>query len=152
MRVFRLTRKKYGIALSGVGAAQSNNRWNSKGTEIVYTAESRALAMAEVLVHLSLQNLPNDFVMLEIEIPDAFKVDKLDPKQLPMGWNNFPHLRETEQIGDQFIKMHQSCILKVPSSVVPGDWNYLFNPNHSDSSQVKIISQHDFPFDNRLFK
>ena len=69
MEVFRLARKKYPIVLSGKGASISGARWNSKGTEIIYCAQNRALAMAEVLVHLSLATLPNDFVMLTIDIP-----------------------------------------------------------------------------------
>lgn len=72
MRVFRLMREKYGIELSGKGAALSGNRWNSKGTELIYCADSRALAMAEVAVHLPLSILPRDYVMFEIDIPVTF--------------------------------------------------------------------------------
>lgn len=52
MQVFRLSRKKYADVLSGQGAAIRGARWNSKGTEVIYTAENRSLAMAEVLIHL----------------------------------------------------------------------------------------------------
>jgi len=58
MRIFRLSRKKYASELSGIGASKSGNRWNSRGTEIIYCANSRALAMAEVSVHISLTTLP----------------------------------------------------------------------------------------------
>lgn len=58
MKVYRLARRKYKIELSGKGAAKSGNRWNSKGTEVIYCADSRALAVAEVVVHLSLATLP----------------------------------------------------------------------------------------------
>ena len=75
MRVFRLSKRKYSKELNGKGAAKSGNRWNSKGTEIIYTAESRALAMAEVAVHLTLATLPSDYVMIEIEIPDNIITD-----------------------------------------------------------------------------
>ena len=71
MRVFRLSKKKYSKELSGKGASKSGNRWNSKGTEIIYSAESRALAMAEVAVHLTLATLPSDYVMIEIDIPET---------------------------------------------------------------------------------
>ncbi len=78
MEVFRLTRKKFPIELSGKGASISGARWNSKGTEIVYCAQSRALAMAEVVVHLSLAVVPKDFVMLTIIIPEDIIVNELD--------------------------------------------------------------------------
>jgi RES domain-containing protein len=121
MRVFRLLRKKYPIELSGKGAAMSGNRWNSKGTEIVYCAESRALAMAEVAVHLSLTSLPDDFVMVEIDIPSDVSVISFPLDELPENWNSFPHLLHTQKIGDDFASLRESCVLKVPSAVVPGD-------------------------------
>jgi RES domain-containing protein len=42
MRAFRLVRKKYANPLSGEGASRSGNRWNSKGTALIYCADSRA--------------------------------------------------------------------------------------------------------------
>lgn len=77
MRVFRLIRKKYGLKLSGKGAARSVNRWNSKGTELTYCADSRALAIAEVAVYLSLSILPKDYGMVEIDIPSHISIAKL---------------------------------------------------------------------------
>jgi len=62
VKVYRLQRSKYGKELSGQGASRSNNRWNSKGTSVIYTADSRALAMAEVAVHLSVGMMPKDYL------------------------------------------------------------------------------------------
>ena len=152
MEVFRLSRKKYASELSGIGASKFGNRWNSKGTEIIYCASSRALAMAEVSVHLSLVNLPKDFVMLEINIPKSIRVDVLNEKNLPENWNDFPHTYKTQKLGDAFIYSNENCILKVPSAVVKGDFNYLINPHHSDFKKIKISSFYKFPFDKRLFK
>jgi RES domain-containing protein len=152
MRVFRLIRKKYGIELSGKGAALSGNRWNSRGTELIYTSESRALAMAEVAVHLSLSILPKDYVMVEIEIPNSVSISSLKTDDLPQGWNSFPHLLDTQKIGDDFVAERKSCVLKVPSAVVPGDFNFLINSNHLDFSAIKIVGYKDFPFDQRLFQ
>lgn len=141
MEVFRLARKKYQIELSGKGASISGARWNSKGTEIIYCAQNRALAMAEVLVHLSLAALPNDFVMLTIEIPDAILIETLDLTNLNIGWNTFPCTFETPLLGDDFIKRNETCVLKVPSAVVKGDFNFLINPYHVDFYKIKIIEQ-----------
>ncbi len=152
MRVFRLLRKKYPIELSGKGAAISGNRWNSKGTELIYCADSRALAMAEVLVHLSLSILPNDFVMVEINIPSKVSICELRTEELPAGWNSFPHRLPTQKIGDDFVAERKSAVLKVPSAVVPGDFNFLINPYNPDFSAIKIAGQEDFPFDSRFFR
>lgn len=152
MELFRLARKKYPIELSGKGASMCGARWNSKGTEIIYTAQNRALAMAEVVVHLSLATLPSDFVMLTIFIPDSIKIQEIKLVDLQSDWNVFPSSFHTAGIGDRFILQNDFAILKVPSAVVKGDYNYLIHPFHEDFKQIKIIDQIDFPFDKRIFK
>jgi len=151
MQVYRLSRKKYASELSGIGASKSGNRWNSKGTEIIYCANSRALAMAEVSVHLSLINVPKDFVMLEINIPKSIAIQILNEKELPENWNDFPHTYKTRKLGDTFIYSNENCILKVPSAVVKGDYNYLINPRHRNFKKINILNFYEFPFDKRLF-
>lgn len=151
MRVYRLSRKKYANKLSGIGASRSGNRWNSKGAEIIYCANSRALAMAEVSVHISLTTLPLDFVMMEICIPDFIKIQSIDENNLFDRWSDFPHNYRTQKIGDNFIKENKYCILIVPSAVVKGDFNYLLNPYHVDFKKVEMINFYKFPFDKRLF-
>ncbi|MCD6543595.1 MAG: RES family NAD+ phosphorylase [Flavobacteriaceae bacterium] len=151
MQVYRLSKEKYADQLSGIGASKSGNRWNSKGTEIIYCASSRALAMAEVSVHISLTALPKDFVMMEIFIPDFIKIQSVGENDLFDRWNDFPHNYRTQKIGDFFIMKNEYCILKVPSAVVKGDFNYLLNPYHVDFKKVKIMNFYKFPFDARFF-
>lgn len=151
MQVFRLSQKKYFSQLSGIGASKSGNRWNSKGVEIIYCSTSRALAMAEVSVHISLANLPKDFVMMEINIPSDISIQTVKEKDLPENWNDFPHNFQTQKIGNNFINSKNTCILKVPSAVVKGDYNYLINPYHEGFHNIKIISISAFPFDRRIF-
>lgn len=152
MQVFRLSRERYAHELSGYGSSINGERWNSKGVEMVYTAMNRSLAMAEVAVHLSLASLPLDFMMLTIEIPDLLSIETVLQDKLPAGWNLFPHNRSTQHIGDEFIRNNLHCILKVPSVVTKGDFNFLINPFHKDFKKIKIIDTQPFPFDNRLFK
>ena len=152
MEVFRLLNKKHPIELSGIGAAKLGARWNSKGTEIIYTAESRALAMAEVAVHLTLATLPSSFCMITIQIPDDIQVINCNQKKLTIGWNEFPENNSTQIIGDEFIQKKEYCIMKVPSAVVKGDFNYLLNPNHPDFKKIQISHHENFPFDKRIFK
>ena len=151
MKVFRLTKAKYAETLSGVGAAKFGNRWNSKGVEMIYTAGCRALAVTEILVHLPTGLIPQDMMMLQIDIPDDLNIQVLDTKILPPDWNVFPPRLETQQLGDTFVFENRFAVLKVPSAVVQGDFNYLLNPNHPDFKRIKIISQEPFGFDVRLF-
>jgi len=152
MKVFRLSRKKYSKELSGKGASLSGNRWNSKGTEIIYCASSRALAMAEVAVHINLALMPNDYLMIEINIPDLIDIKQIQISDLPADWDLFPHILSTQKIGDEFIIENKYCAVKVPSAVVKGDVNYLINPYHKDFKLIEIDNSYSFPFDKRLFK
>jgi RES domain-containing protein len=151
MNIYRLARKKHGIVLSGVGAALGGNRWNSKGTEIIYCAESRALAVAEILVHLPLHIMPSGYMLLEIHVPEKVAIQYVDQDKLPYGWNEYPHNTFTQNIGDTFISKNEYAILKVPSAVIQGDSNYLLNPKHPDFQFVKIIKHNDFVIDKRFF-
>lgn len=150
MRVYRLTRKKYADDLSGYGASLYGNRWNSKGIFMLYTAESRALALLEVLVHIRLENLPSDYVMVEIEIPEECEIAEISVDELNANWKVFPHLRNTQIIGDDFINRREKLLCKVPSAVVENEYNYLVNPFHPEFKKVKIIAVKAFPVDDRL--
>jgi RES domain-containing protein len=50
------------------------------------------------------------------------------------------------------LKKNEFLVLKVPSVVVKGDFNYLINPGHIEINRVKIKSIESFSFDVRLFK
>lgn len=152
MTVYRLSKKKYKDILSGYGASLNGQRWNSKGTEVIYTADSRALATSEVAVHIPIGILPKDYFMVEIEIPSSVKIKLLMDEDLPDYWNAIPSQPNSQKIGDDFVKENEFAVLKVPSAVVKGDFNYILNPKHKDFKQIKIIDTVSFPFDSRLFK
>ncbi len=153
MRVFRIEREKYlDSTLKGIGAARSDGfRWNSKNTCLVYAAESRALATLEVSVHLDLsEDLPDDRYYVEIEIPDDVTIAELSYKDLPENWDAKPPVSATQYIGDAFVHDGEAAVLKVPSSIVPPESNYLINPYHPDSKKIKVISTRKMSFDDRL--
>ncbi len=127
-------------------------RWNSQGVELIYTAANRSLAMAEVAVHLTLATLPDDYMMLTLDIPDHLEIKKLLKAELPPGWNNFPHLRSTQKIGDHFVAENKYCALMVPSAVTKGDYNILINPRHTGFNDISIVEKVKFPFDRRIFE
>lgn len=151
MEVFRIQKKEFKDSLSGKGAAKKGARWNSIGIEIIYTATNKALAMAEVAVHLTAGTLPDDRYLLTIYIPDDVSMQKLTYADLPADWNVYPHPATAQQIGDAFIKACRHCLLLIPSAAVQGDFNILINPAHADFSKIKIIDAVPFKFDNRFF-
>jgi len=153
MVVYRIEREKYlKTTLTGIGASMSKGyRWNSFNTKLVYTAENRALAILEVSVHLDLsEDLPTDRYYVEIEIPVNITIQEVKVEDLPEDWNSKPPTITTQTIGDDFVFQNESAILKVPSSIVPQEFNYLINPNHPDSKKIKVIGKTSMNFDPRL--
>lgn len=151
MEVFRLTREMYAHSLSGKGAALKGARWNSVGVELIYTAANRSLAMAEVAVHFTLATLPADYCMVTLYIPDTLPVSRISLKSLPENWNAFHYHPSTQTIGDKFVSENACSILKAPSAVTQGDFNFLLNPAHPDFGRIKIKKVEKFPFDKRIF-
>jgi RES domain-containing protein len=152
MHAFRLARQPYANSLSGRGAALKGGRWNSAGIEMIYTAQNRALAMAEVAVHFTLATLPEDYMMVTVDIPDHLSEQEVPVSSLPANWNVFPPLLTTQAIGDRFIQENKYTSLVVPSAVVKGEFNWLLNPNHAGFKEIRILSVEPFPFDQRIFK
>lgn len=152
MIVYRLAKSKYARDLSGKGAGKAGGRWNSKGIDMIYTSESRSLCTVEIAVHTPLGLLPQDYVLITLEIPDDIPVKLISESLLPYQWIAFPHTRLTQEQGDNFILENKFLLLKVPSAVVKGDHNILINPHHADLSLVNIIKVEPFVFDTRLFR
>jgi RES domain-containing protein len=151
MIVYRLSKAAFANDLSGKGAEISGGRWNSKGVPMIYTSESRALCTAEIAVHTSLGNLPADYFLITIEIPNKVEIQILEIESLPSDWKSFPHSYSTQKSGDTFAADKKALILKVPSAVVQGEFNYLINPLHKDIRLIKITNTEEFNFDKRLF-
>lgn len=149
MIVYRLAKSQYADDISGKGAELSGGRWNNRGTSILYTAESRALALLEVAVRIDLSNIPEEYRIVSISIPED-KISSLSLSQLPDNWNSIPHNASTQQIGDNFIEKESHLALKVPSAIVEQEFNILINPEHSDSNVVKVDKIEPFPIDQRL--
>ena len=153
MKVYRVEREKYlETTLTGIGASMAKGyRWNSLNTKLVYTAESRALATLEVSVHLDLsEDLPIDRFYVEIEIPNDILMLEVKIEDLPNDWDAKPPTINTQTIGDDFVFQNEAAILKVPSSIVPQEFNYLINPTHPDAKRIKVLNKILMQFDSRL--
>jgi RES domain-containing protein len=152
MIIFRLCKSIYSGDLSGKGAEKFGGRWNNKGTSIIYACESRALCTTEIAVHTPLGNIPTEYELITLEVPDSVGITELDRNDLPSDWKLFPYSHSTQLIGDRFISDNKYLVLKVPSAVVQGEFNFLINPGHRDIKLLKIVSIEPFGFDGRLFK
>lgn len=153
MTVFRIEREKYlKQTLKGIGAALSTGfRWNSQNTRLVYTSESRALATLEIMMHLDLaEDLPVDRHFVEIFIPDDVLILEVALADLPKNWDAKPPISITQAIGDEFVLGNQAAVLKVPSSIISKEFNYLINPIHGDAQKIKVTHSEKLKFDKRM--
>lgn len=125
-------------------------RWNSKDVKMIYTAQSRALACLENVVHRSSKGLQNNFRVMQIFVPDDMVLQEVKETDLPSDWKEFNKMPYTQLLGDQWIHEAKSAILKIPSAIVSGDSNYLINSGHKDFQKVKLLRTDPFEFDYRI--
>ena len=149
MILYRLTKCIYADDLSGTGASTYGGRWNSEGKPAIYFTSSRALAVLEVLVHLPPLNIPLDYCILEVEVPDKNMLI-IHKENLPDDWSNVSPPAILKKTGNDFLVAESHLIMQVPSSIVPAEYNYLLNVRHPEMKSVKIIKKEAFSFDNRL--
>ncbi len=146
---WRLTKARYlSTAWDGEGARRSGGRWNSAGTAVVYTSATLSLALVETLVHLPSGVLPA-FAAVRVQIDDSL-ITALEDSVLPRDWRNDPAPASTRSIGDAWVLSGTSAALRVPSVVVPMEFNYVLNPRHPDFARVVVGTPLPFPFDPRL--
>jgi RES domain-containing protein len=148
--VWRLCAAKYADrAFDGEGARLNGGRWSLPGLAIVYTSESRALAAMEVLANVDEPSrlFLNTWVLVPAVVPD----DAIErPARFPETWRDVPRAAESALFGVAWTRERRSAALRVPSVIVPGEFNYLLNPAHADFKQVKIGKPESFTFDPRL--
>jgi RES domain-containing protein len=150
MIVFRIAKSKRSSDISGTGAALYPGRWNKKGTPVLYTGESKEIALLENIVHIPPLIAPK-LDILEIEIPDS-SITELTTENLPPNWYKFPAPVILAEIGQEWIENGKTIALKVPSSIIYTANNVVLNCNHPDYNAVKILSRKEFYFDSRLSK
>lgn len=142
----RLARK----AFDGEGERLYGGRWNSPGTRLVYVSSSAALAQLEMLVHLeSDEILSARYVLIPVRIPPRC-VRTVTADELPRNWRSLVAPRSTRRLGDEWVEAASSVALRVPSAIVPQEWNYLINPAHPDFRRLEIGKAESLSFDKRL--
>ena len=149
--VWRITTARFAeTAFSGEGARLYGGRWNPKGWEVVYTAESQSLALLELMVQDD--PLRAHYVLIPAELPSDLRQMHIDTEQLPDNWRTIGARGALQAIGLQWLKNAQTAVLSVPSAVVPAERNYLFNPRHPDFTRITIGKPRSLQTDTRLLR
>jgi RES domain-containing protein len=95
------------------GAALVGGRWNSPGREVIYCADSFALAVLEMLVKLGRAALPTNYVCGTLRMSEGL-IEDLDAERLP-GWDHLHDLSGPRAYGDRWLDERRTAVLRVPS-------------------------------------
>ena len=152
-RVYRITRRIYARnPFDGEGSYRYGGRWSSIGMRLAYASEHQSLALLEYLVHIDLNDVPDDLVLAKADIPDNLKRRRLRLKDIPQDWDRYPAPKSLHAIGDRFCKENRTTILIVPSVLAPAEFNWLLNPQHPDFRSILIHPVKRFQYDRRLLQ
>ena len=153
MLVFRICLSQYAGDQSGTGAALYGGRWNPVGIPVMYTASSISLACLEYMAHNIHLMASARLSLTTIKVSDKAAIKELSYDELPTDWNNTSYLpQSTQQFGVSLVRDQEYYLMKVPSAVVPGEFNYLLNPSHPLHRYTKVIEEiTPFQLDNRIF-
>lgn len=152
MNIYRIAKRTFIQDLSGEGARLYGGRWNKRGSSVLYTASSRALATVEYLVHLPMAIAPKDLCIVELSIPEHIECQQINMADLPEDWMSHPAPLALMDMGEAWLKSASTLLLKVPSAVVKNEWNILVNPKHPQFDQIQVGEIESYQFDKRLLK
>jgi len=135
--------------LTGAGAKITGGRWNTAGVAMLYAAETIALACLETLVHTKAVGLPFNRYLVRIDVPDSvWRTAELFPDKV--GWDALPAGRVSIDYGTQWARAARSLLLRVPSVVVPEEFNVLVNPAHPDAKALRVAKVRKWLYDPRF--
>lgn len=153
MFLYRIAKKPFHEDLTGVGARLFGGRWNSEGVAVLYLSSNPSLAALEVLAHTPMKFLyQQEFMIVKVMVPEDLSIQPLTQISLPEGWESPQGHPDLKQIGDAWVERMRHPLLRVPSVMMPGEWNFLLNPAHPKSTEVYISAVKEWLPDPRLLE
>lgn len=148
MLLYRIIFSKYAESKFAPG---ESGRWNGEGERVLYTSTSPALAMSETMAHRLGQGfLSAGYSLITFEVPDSIAHEEISRSQLPEDWRLYSSYSLSQPLGSAWFNRKETLLLRVPSAVVPGDFNVVINATHQAYDQLREISREAFPFDQRF--
>lgn len=117
---------------------------------MVYAAESRSLALLEMLVQDD--PLRAHYVLIPAHLPNTVSVEHIEAAALPENWRSLDARDQLQAVGSEWLHEARSCVLAVPSVVMPAEQNYLINPSHPDFHQITLGPPETLEMDLRLLR
>lgn len=148
MVVYKICRDKFAQSLTASGVA---NRWNRKDEFVLYAGSSISLATLEMVAHRSSIMAQSTYKLMAIEVADDATIQEIPAAKLPKNWRALEAYSHLQDMGSVWYWGAKSLLLKVPSAIVPQEFNYVINTHHPDfSAKVKLLRAEDFTWDMRL--
>ena len=136
--------------LTGLGAFLEGGRWNSEGVHALYTSENPSLAMLELLVHLDPEEMPPGMYLMDISLSRSPRILQLTDADLPDDWRE-PDNLYLRSLGDRHLREGRYLGMKVPSAVMPSQYNIVLNPQHPSFGRcVRVEKVSPLALDRRL--
>ena len=150
MEVFKICKEEYSGSLKSSGSA---NRWNLRGQNVIYTGSTRSLSTLELVVRRSSIAPVNNYKVMVISIADDdYLFKQIHINELVENWRTLTAYSTLQEIGSKWYISQGSLILKVPSAVIPYEYNYIINSEHPDFTKcVRKVRVEDYFWDKRLF-
>ncbi len=90
-------------------------------------------------------------VMIISIADDDYLTKQIQLKDLPIDWRSLAAYSVLQNIGSDWYNSRESLVLKVPSAVIPLEYNYMINTEHPDfPSKVSLVRSEDYFWDSRL--
>lgn len=149
MEVFRISKDVFSNHLLSSGRA---NRWNQKEQQVIYCGSSRSLSSLECIVHKGSIEPSELYKMMVISIADDdHLIRQIQLKELPANWRLFAAYGQLQKIGSEWYNKRESLLLKVPSVIIPYEYNFVINTEHPDfQEKVKLVRTESYFWDTRL--
>lgn len=150
MEVFRISKELHANQLTASG---KQNRWNKDQQNVIYTGASRSLSTLELVVHKNSISPSRTYKVMVISIADIDHLyTQIKTTDLPKNWRKMVAYNTLQDLGSNWYENKTSLILKVPSAVIPYEFNYLINIEHPDFNKknVNLVRVEEYFWDGRL--
>jgi RES domain-containing protein len=151
VRVWRIASAAH-AAFDGEGARRYGSRWTPKGLPAVFASATLSLAALERFVNTDADLEPVDLVTIAVDIKTSIAIETATVADLSADWRTYPAPPALAMIGERWLAASRSCVLSVPSVVIPAERNFILNPTHVDFARLVVHPSEPFSFDPRMWK